>query len=410
MKTLEVICFAALFSLVTSFAAQAQTILVDNNKANCPTATFSEIQPAIDSASPGETIRVCAGVYQEQLTIAKSITLAGDNGAVLMPTAMTANATSASTSDQIAAAIVVKNTTNVIVSGLYIDGSGNGITICAPRLIGILVQDASATIRDNAVRHFRLPAAPGCQSGNGIEVETITGSSVVTLSRNSVDDYQKNGITANETGTTATITQNFVSGIGPTTGAAQNGIQVGFGAAGIVESNTVSNNIWSPCSSLADCSTNATGVLVFGSDNVQVVENNIGTNQIGVFSNGTNSLISSNQIFNSLVLDGIAIGGNASTIQNNEITQSDNAAVEIQGANNTITTNRFLAADIGILIDPGSSGTMHSANGFAAILTGVVAGSATPAAAAIVAAPKAASAAGASGANTKMSHRVSPSR
>ena len=81
MKTFKAICLAALFSVVTSFAAHAQTILVDDNKANCPTATFSAIQPAIDSASPGETVRVCKGVYHEQLIISKSISVLGDPGA-----------------------------------------------------------------------------------------------------------------------------------------------------------------------------------------------------------------------------------------------------------------------------------------------------------------------------------------
>jgi pectin methylesterase-like acyl-CoA thioesterase len=100
--------FAALFSVVTSFAAQAQTILVDADKVSCPTATFSAIQPAIDSASPGETVRVCKGVYHEQLIISKSISVLGDPSAELIPTAMTADATGATVADQIAAAIVVK--------------------------------------------------------------------------------------------------------------------------------------------------------------------------------------------------------------------------------------------------------------------------------------------------------------
>jgi nitrous oxidase accessory protein NosD len=415
MKTLKAICLAALFSLVTSFAAQAQTILVDAGKVNCPTATFSAIQPAIDSASPGETVRVCKGVYHEQLIISKSITVTGDPGAELIPTAMTANATGATVADQIAAAIVVKNTTAANVNGFYIDGSANGITGCAPRLIGILVQDASATIRHNAVRHFRLGSTlNGCQSGNGIEVETTSGgSSDVGVHSNSVDDYQKNGITANETGSSVTILSNYVAGIGPTTGAAQNGIQVGFGATGTIEQNTVENNVWSPCVSVSDCTATGTGILVFDSDNIQVVQNNVGTNQVGIFTNGTNTLISGNTIFNSLILDGVAVAGDRTKILSNEIVQSDQAAVDLQGNGNSVMTNEFLGAAFGILIEPGSTGTIRTGNTFLVTLTTVLDGSATPAVAmnesgAIAATPKAASVP--SVPKTNIAQRVSPSR
>jgi len=192
------------------------------------------------------------------------------------------------------------------------------------------------------VRHFRLaPTFPGCQSGNGIEVETTSGgSSNVVLNSNSVDDYQKNGITANETGSNVTIRSNFVSGIGPTTGAAQNGIQIGFGATGLIESNTVANNVWSPCVSVADCTATGTGILIFGSNNIRVLQNNVGTNQVGIFTNGSNTVIYGNSIFNSLVLDGIAIASNRNKILSNEIAQSDEAGVELLRARGVKGTAR----------------------------------------------------------------------
>jgi nitrous oxidase accessory protein NosD len=421
MKNMKIICSGALLSILSALPLHAQAnpttapLLVDDDKVQCPTATFSTIQSAIDAASPGETIRVCAGTYHEQLTISKSVTLTADNGVTLSPVGMTANATGSTQSDQIAAAVLVKNTTSVLISGFRIDGSENAIIACSPRLIGVLIQDASARVEQNAVRHFRLNSSlPGCQSGNGIEVETSSGGeSDATILYNSVDDYQKNGITANEAGSVVSIKQNFVAGIGPTTGAAQNGIQVGFGASGLVAFNTVSNNVWSPCVSVAECSTNATGVLIFSSDNVHVIENAIGTNQIGVFTNGANTLVAYNHIFNSLVLDGVAVAGNTNNIELNEITQSDQASVEIQGNDNSITSNKFLAAEFGILIDPGSTGTVHSANEFFATLTGVLDGSMSPAAAANhpasnSAGPKSAALKGNAGA--KAAQRVSPSR
>jgi nitrous oxidase accessory protein NosD len=374
MKTLKAICSFALLLILSAPILHAQnsaSILVDDDKVQCPTAAFTTIQAAIDAASPGEHIRVCAGTYHEQLTINKSLTLGADNGVVLIPMAISANATGSTQSDQIAAVVLVENAASVVISGFRIDGSESGITECSPRLVGVLFQDASGRIQHNTVRHFRLGSAlDGCQSGNAIEVETSNGAaSSVAISDNSVDDYQKNGITANETGSRVTIDGNTVVGIGPTSGAAQNGIQIGFGAAGVITNNVVSNNVWSPCVSLTQCSTDATGILIFESDGVQVETNTIGTNNIGIFAGGNRTEISSNHVYNSLVLDGVVSAGNTNTVASNEIVQSDEASVNVQGNNNSISSNEFLGADFAILIEPGSTGSNISGNRFFATLT-----------------------------------------
>ena len=418
MKILRIIIPAALFSILSASALHAQSgpatspILVDDDNVQCPTATFSKIQPAIDAASPGETIRVCGGRYHEQLTIDKSITLAADNEVILSPTGMTANATGLTQSDQIAAGILVKNAASVVVTGFRIDGSENGINECGPRLVGVLFQNASGRAEHNAVRHFRLSSSlDGCQSGNAIEVETSDGAqSNVTILNNSVDDYQKNGITANETGSAVTISDNVVIGIGPTNGAAQNGIQVGFGASGLIANNNVSNNVWAPCVSLAQCATDATGILIFQSNGVRVDGNTIGTNQIGIFSGGDNTHISFNHVANSLVLDGVVLAGNNNRVELNEITQSADAAVDIAGNNNTVFSNELLAADIGILLEPGAMGNNHFGNQFFAILK-EISNLETPAAPAMLSSNSVAlKSATVPGTGVKGTQRVSPSR
>jgi nitrous oxidase accessory protein NosD len=417
MKTLEAICSFALLLILSAPILHAQnsaSILVDDDKVQCPTAAFTTIQAAIDAASQGEHIRVCAGTYHEQLTINKSLTLGADNGVVLIPMAISANATGSTQSDQIAAVVLVENAASVVISGFRIDGSESGITECSPRLVGVLFQDASGRIQHNTVRHFRLGSAlDGCQSGNAIEVETSNGAaSSVAILDNSVDDYQKNGITANETGSRVTIDGNTVVGIGPTSGAAQNGIQIGFGAAGVITNNVVSNNVWSPCVSLAQCSTDATGILIFESDGVQVETNTIGTNNIGIFAGGNRTEISSNHVYNSLVLDGVVSAGNTNTVESNEIVQSDEASVNVQGNNNSISSNEFLGADFAILIGPGSTGTNISGNRFFATLTEISNAPAADASAKLsvrhFAMPTSASASGTAGASGMQ--RVSPSR
>ena len=254
------IFFAASRPAFSQFSNTSANILVDDDKVQCPSAQFTTIQSAVNAATSGDVIRVCAGTYPEQVTISKPLTLRADNGVVVIPSGMTQNSTGAAGGDSIAAIFVVQGVQDVDLDGFIVDGSNNGLTGCSPRLIGIDYENASGNIRHNAVRHISLGSADsGCQSGNGIEVETGSGSaSDVKINDNSVWDYQKNGITGNEQGTELSVDRNVVTGIGPTPNIAQNGIQIGFGAAGKVTNNTVADNIYSVCSSSASCPTNAT--------------------------------------------------------------------------------------------------------------------------------------------------------
>jgi nitrous oxidase accessory protein NosD len=344
-------------------------LLVDDDKVQCPSATFTSIQDAINAANPGSVIRVCPGTYGEQLSINKSLTIEGDNGAVVLPSSMVAN-TTGSPGTPIAAAILVKNAANVGIEGLIVDTANNGITECSPDLIGILYQNSTGSIKHNAVRNTKLSISlNGCQSGDAIVVQSLGGgSSKVSINDNSVHDYQKNGITGNESGTEVTITKNVVTGLGPTTGAAQNGIQIGFGAKGEIQRNTVTDNVWSPCVSLANCAFNATGILIFQSDDVHVEHNSVATNQVGIFAGGQNAKIESNNIANSLVLLGIDLAGDNNVASRNEVTNSGQAAILIEGNNNSVQSNDITEALIGILKLSGTVGNTHSGNSFFATL------------------------------------------
>jgi len=368
-------CLVACFAIGPALAQDAKkepNILVDDDKVQCPTAAYTSIQAAVNAAQSGNVIRVCAGTYQEQVVIDKSLTLEADNGVIVIPSDVVANSTGSSGSP-IAAIILVRNAENVDLDGFIVDGSANGLTGCGPTFIGILYQDASGTIEHNAVRRVRLaPDLPGCQSGNAIDVESSSGGqSSVTIADNSVDGYQKNGITANEPGTTVQVTENAVTGIGPTTGAAQNGIQIGFGAKGHVTNNSVADNVYSPCESAANCPSNAAGILIFQSDGVRVERNILGSNQVGIFVAANHVDVGGNTIFHSVALDGIALVGNNNSVTSNDIKSSDDAAVFIQGNDNTIFDNEFTGAAFGIFKVSGSSGTDRHGNHFHATVVRV---------------------------------------
>ena len=145
------IASAGLFAMAQSTHAQTlpyppyngTTLVVDDDKVQCPTAGFTTIQSAVDAATPGTSIHICAGTYAEQVMITKPVQLFGDNGAIVMPTSMSANVNG---SEPTAAIIAVENTENVFIIGLTIDGSKNGISECAPFLVGVYYHGASGTI------------------------------------------------------------------------------------------------------------------------------------------------------------------------------------------------------------------------------------------------------------------------
>lgn len=348
-------------------------IIVAKDKALCPTATYTTIQSAVNAAKPGDIIRICAGTYDEQVLIQTELVLEADNGVVVKPVAISANATGP-TGDAIAAVIVAQNSANVQLEGFSVDGSANGIPECSPRLVGILYQDASGIVSHNEIRHMRLASSrDGWQSVNAIEVESsASGHASVTITNNTVDTYQKNGITANETGTQVSINGNTVTGVGPTVGAAQNGIQIGYGAQGTITSNSIANNVYSPCTSVSVCPANAAGILIYQSDGIHMQHNVLGANQVGIFVAANNAVVGSSTIFHSVALDGIALVGNGNTASGNDVSNSDDAGVFTQGNRNTVSANTFTGATVGILKLSGSTGTVESGNLFFATLTTVI--------------------------------------
>lgn len=360
---------AVLFLVPRVTAAQDRDhkpdLLVDDDKVQCPTATFTSIQDAINAASPGSVIRVCPGTYTEQLSIDKSLRIEGDNGAILLPSNMVANNTGSS-GTPIAAAVFVKEAADVEIEGLIVDTMNNGITQCSPDLVGIQYQNSSGRIRHNTVRNTKLSASlNGCQSGDAIVVQSLGNEvSAVTIDDNSIHDYQKNGITGNELGSQVTISNNVVTGIGPTTGAAQNGIQIGFGARGTVLRNTVTDNVWSPCVSIENCAFNATGILIFQSDGVRVEHNIVATNQIGIYAGGQHDEIESNGIANSLVLVGIDLAGDNGLANQNDVTNSGQAAILVEGNDNKVQSNDITEAPVGVLKLSGTVGNSQSGNSF----------------------------------------------
>jgi nitrous oxidase accessory protein NosD len=366
-----VIRFSILFVLVlllprSGMSSNGARLVVDDDKVECPNAGFTHIQDAIDAASPGDHIRICKGTYVEQLTIRKALDIDADSGAVLMPSAMKPNTTSLFSGAPIATAILVADATDVSISGLTVDGLNNGISECAPDLEGITFQNASGNIVRAAIRNFKLATGlGGCQSGTGLFVQSGGGKiSKVEIEDCTIHDFQKNGITANEIGTTAFIRRNVVTGIGPTAAIAQNGIQIGFGAGGAIAKNVVTNNEYSACSAVTMCAAVATNILVTQSDGVEVSGNKAGISQVAIFVNGNGAEVERNETFAANVFDGIRVEGNQAEVRRNRVFNGAEAGIFVMGNNNVLEDNVITEAAIGILKETGSMGNLIAMNRF----------------------------------------------
>jgi len=364
----------------------AKSLIVSSSNPACAGAGFSRIQDAIDAATPGQEVQVCAGLYPEAPVITTPLKLTFMPGALVMPSNVMQSTFSLVSGSPLAGIVTVINANGVDIEGLVADAGAAGMTQCAPNLMGVIYQNASGSIKRSWVRNTLLSTRlNGCQSGTGIFVQSGNGgTSRVTIAEDRVDGYQKNGITANEAGTVVEISKNVVVGIGPTTGAAQNGIQVGYGAKGVIEDNLVTSNIWSPCVSPDQCLYFSTGVLVEQSDRIKVLRNTVANNLVNICVNGDYVEARGNHLFGSLVLDGIQILGDHADVEWNHVYDSARAAVAVAGNDAKILNNFFVNAPVGVLesgsissidiqdndyvdvdnrlVDPGPSGTIPGAS------------------------------------------------
>jgi hypothetical protein len=229
------------------------TIVNDNNH-SCTNTGYATIGAAVTAAPAGSTIIVCAGTYNEQVTIGKShLTVKTQGHATVAPTTVTAYTTDLDTSQPMVAIVdVTPAANNVNISGLWIDGTGieAGVNGCSDNLVGVLDQASASHAVSGKINGLHVkgttPTNSGCGAGLGIFVQSaMTGTAKASLdiTNNNVSGYGKNGVTCADLGTVCAITGNTIT-TSPTGAVAQNGVQVGFGASGSVTTNHISGNQW----------------------------------------------------------------------------------------------------------------------------------------------------------------------
>lgn len=323
-------------------AAQAAVLRVDVTGSGCRRAQFTRIQNALDAAAPDDKIVVCPGIYPEQITVAKRVKLRGLPGAVVRPAGMAANTSSLRTGSPIAAIAVVS--APATIRSLEFDGSAHGYTDCGgadPLLVGVYFRGTAGQLSDSVVHGLRLgsPDVP-CETGAGILVQGDGGTPErVTLSGNVVYDYHRAGITVNENGARARLLRNTVAGAGATSTLSQNGIQVGFGAVGLLKHNIVQNNVGAASGCVLDA-----GNLSYEASNGTIEDNVFTGNAIGVWVKGDRNRIQRNTVDGfaggqPAGLEGIVVDGTGNQVKQNRVSNHGEVGIRIGGVANKVVGN-----------------------------------------------------------------------
>jgi hypothetical protein len=253
--------------------------------------------------------------------------------------------------------VMVDGATGVTIHNLEISGPFTGCAAYNATHYGIYVGAAgSATITKDDISEIRsVPSSneSGCQDGVGIGVGQSYpyvssppppdhGSAVIE--NDVVENYQKDGIRvdgSSGTPSNVAISNNTVSGIGPTSvAAASNGIEVLDSSTGTISDNNVSGNQYTP-------SPQASGILLDSSGAVTVSGNTLTGNDNGIYD---------------------ATPTAAVTIENNSVTNespstgSEGIELDSDTSGSSVTGNTVSSGADGIDLFGGTTGAQIGTN------------------------------------------------
>ncbi|HYG47042.1 MAG TPA: M10 family metallopeptidase C-terminal domain-containing protein [Allosphingosinicella sp.] len=311
---------------------------------------FATIQAAVDAAQDGDTILVAAGTYVEQVVVdgIDDLTIRAVDGAqVTIKAPADLVETARSSSDrEIHAVLTAKDSLNLTLQNIDIDGDGRGNTVDEgsgagqANFYGVFYRNSSGSLLDVDITGVRDPYPGGTAAGGQPLVSGVQrGTALVvdndallafTMLRGSISDFQKNATSFNFAN--LNIAGVTITGGGAQTVMAQNGIQVG-NSTGSITANTITGIGYAGPSNVY-----SGAILAFGNTNLDIAGNAItGANiddsaakvvGIFVFDNGAPSsggAIVGNSI--SHVDEGIDVTGeitpNGIQIANNDVTNID---------------------------------------------------------------------------------------
>ena len=268
-----------------------------------PGITTPSVQRGINAASPGFVVNVGPGSFTEQLEVNKDLTIDGQGTGVtniISPNTLTLSYVTSGVNKPV---IYVHDAAGVIIKDVTIDGAGKGNA--NNRFQGIGYRNAGGTVRDCEIKAIRNTPIDGAQAGVGIFALADDGNArTLDIISNNIFDFQKNATSLSGIDLTANVDSNTITGAGPVSFIAQNGVQIGFDAAGSVTNNIISNFSYVP-STTVSC-----GVLLFyltnPSGTVTTANNDLTGCQVGIYYINVGGMINENTINSTLANNGTA--------------------------------------------------------------------------------------------------------
>ena len=360
---------------------------------SCKVHACQTIGYAVSVAPDGATIDVAAGTYAEQLQIEnRTLTIKGTGKVILEPTSVPIADTNADTGFPEYAIVDVVGG-DVTLSHLRIDGSAasNQFTSCGPDYVGVYWHNALGTMSKDTVENIYLPQSPtdlfGCQDGNDVLVRSDTGqnANVTVEDGTKLNTYQKNGIYCLDVGTSCTVEDTTITGVGPNPDQAGNGFSAVDVASVTATGNAISNNSYAGAGGAG----NQSEAMYFGDIGTLSVSNNVvSQSDIGIYltddGNGPtpgNWTVSGNTVTDASdniaggeadYGDGIQVdsSSNPISISHNTITGSAENGISLLSASNVTVSANQGTTNSGNGIYVGGPGIASSSPSTQDIITG----------------------------------------
>ena len=292
---------AAVGPAAMTLETDGDNLLIVDDGTDCPNAEYPTIQSAVAAADPGDRIKVCPGLYVEEVIVP-----AGKDGIDLFSEGhLQAVIKAPPAFVDPARSIVTVRAQDVKLSHFTITGPGG--TPCGSIVAGVSVLGGgSATIEHNHITLIRDLVFSGCQNGLGVLVGRGSQGQVgrAEVGHNLIDHYQKGGVVVDNAGSYANVHHNEITGPGLQPTIAPNGVQVSRGAGADVDHNEISEN------SYAFASAAGTGVLLYrlAPGLVRVGYNDVFLNDDGIGLYETEgSLVEHNYSHDQRAFDGIFV-------------------------------------------------------------------------------------------------------
>jgi len=261
------------------FQGDFSVLWVDDDSTQ--TGSTGRVQEGVDLVT-ASTVHLAAGTYEEQVEIAKTVTLVGQGptSVIKSPATLTKKFTTSNDNYPI---VYIHDATGVTLQDLKVDGAGRGNSNY--RFVGIAFRNAGGTVDTVTVQDVRDTPFSGAQHGVGIyAMNDDTTSRSVSVLDCTVTGFQKTAIALNASSDTPLVVDvdgSIVTGAGATTVTAQNGIQVWADqGTGTIDGNTVSGIAYDNTSDTTKWA--ATSILNYFAD-LDVKNNTISGAHLGIY-------------------------------------------------------------------------------------------------------------------------------